>query len=205
MRWITLIGRLGTVILMTGLALGLVWLIPSAQTQSTYRTTSYVYPEKYSSFFSRTLTPQTGLHIAIESNGSLYVYILSIFENTIENWTMSWVKERFPSLNQLQIRSASTNVTVLNAVLESHSDIILWKSDATSEVSKEFYPTKVTDVIIVIANPSLSLVLAQLEFKAVTSLAPKARLLLSTQLLIPIGLVLAIPWIYFSRVRKSKS
>ena len=205
MRWITLLGRLGTVLLMTGLALGIVWLIPSAQMGSRYKGTSSIQPEKYTTFFSMMLTPQNGLYISIQSNDSLYVYLLNIFGSTLQNWTMSWVKEQFPSLKESQIWVASQNITVLNAILESHSDIVLWKSEATNTVSKEFFPTTVSNATIVIANPSLYMIRLESEFKQVTSLGPKGRILISTQLLIPIGFVLAIPWIYFNKVRKARS
>jgi len=194
MRWITLLGRLGTVTLMAGLALGLVWLIPSAQMGITFGGENRVLPEQYqTSYTGSTLTPQNGLSISIESNGTLIVYFLNIFQWDLQDWARTWVEQQFPNLTESEVWLSTSNMTVLNAFLESHSDVVLWKSDATTELSKEFFPTTVSNATIIIANPSVNYVTFQYEIKTVTSLAPKNRLLLSAQLLIPIGVVLAIP------------
>jgi len=205
MRRVTLMGRLGTVLLMTGLALGLVSLIPSAQMGSYIGSMSSVSPEKYEILYLpfSPLTPQSGIHISVESNSSFNVYLLGIFLSQFQDWTASWVREQFPNLQEYEFWSASHNMTVLNAFLESHPDTVLWKSDRTSKVSKEFFPDMVSNVTSIIANPSLSLVQYECEIRAITSLAPKERILLSAELLVPIGIVLAIPWTYFTKIRKT--
>jgi len=204
MRWIILMGRLGTVLLMTGLALGLVWLIPPAQMGSMSGGSFSILPEKYEGLYTTsTLTPQTGLCISIESNNSLQVYLLNTFQSHFQDWASAWVRERFPDLQDGEIWSASHNITVLNAFLGSHSDIVLWTSDISNKISKEFFPTTVSNVTTIFANPSLNPVWFEYEIREITSLAPKERILLSTQLLIPIGIVLAIPWLLCAKVRKA--
>jgi len=206
MSWATLIGRFGMVLLMTGLALGLVSIIPSAQVR-TYSEGmgGAVAPETYEfSLQFSLLTPQSGIHISVESNSSFDFYLLNVFTSQFQNWTMAWVKERFPNLQEYELRWASHNMTVFNAVLESNQDIVLWKSKTTNKISEDFFPPTVSNVTGIIANPSLNVVEYKWEITSITSLAPKARVVLLTQLLIPIGAVLAIPWVYSTRVRKPK-
>ncbi|MEM2914692.1 MAG: hypothetical protein QXH91_04755 [Candidatus Bathyarchaeia archaeon] len=204
MRWIILIGRLGTVLLMTGLALGIISLIPPATTGFTTSGSSPMPPEKYVFLHTTsTLTPQTGLYISIESNNSLHVYFLDIFLDDFQNWTTSWVREQFPNLEEPEVFVASRNITVLNAFLESHSDIVLWESDISNKLSKEFFPTTISNFTAVVANLSLNLVQFEWEIEVITSLAPKERILFSIHLLIPLGLVLTIPWIFFTKIKKA--
>jgi len=208
MRWTFLIARLGTVVLMTGLALGTVLLIPSAMRGSITQSFYYLPPEKYEflhdvSTLAPQLTPQTGLLISVESNSSFQIYLLRIFQGQFENWTTSWVRERFPYLNDYEVRAASFNITVLNAFLENHMDTVLWKSDLSSRVSKEFFPATVGNVTAILVNPSLSWVLCEWEIKEITTLAPRERVLLLTEILVPIGFVLAIPWLFFTKIRKT--
>jgi len=204
MRWIILIGRLGMVLLMTGLALGLVSLIPSAQMGFTSGASSSILPEKYEPLYTAsTLTPQTGLQISIESNSSLHVYILNAFLSDFQDWTTSWVRERFPNLEDPEVWWASRNITVLNAFLEAHTSVVLWESDMITDFSKEFFPSTVKNVTITLANPSLSIVHFEYEIKSITSLAPRERILLLTELLVPVGIVLAVPWLFLTKVRKA--
>lgn len=204
MMWPTLIGRLGMVFLCTGLALGLVSLIPSAQMGATYGGSSQIQAEKYTQLYLpySPLTPQSGVHIWVESDSSLNVYILGISPSDFQNWTASWVKEHFPELPEYEYWMASLNMSVLNAFLESRSESVLWQSGATSRVSTDFFPETVSDATGVVANPSSSQIDYSYEIKSLTSLAPKARMVLLTEVLLPLGAVLAVPWIYMSRFRK---
>jgi hypothetical protein len=204
MNWVTLIGRLGMVILMTGLALGLISVIPSVTT--TYSTTGgmmYVQPEKYDFFylFGR-LTPQLGAKISIKSNSSVDVYLLNVDVGDFQNWTMTWVAKQFPNLAGPDIWLESRNMTALNAFFQSHPDSVLWKNESSTSVSEEFYPSTDTNATGIIANPSLNAVQYTNEIGQVTSLAPKAKVVLLAEALIPAGFVLAIPWAYSTRKRK---
>lgn len=204
MKWVTLIGRLGMAILMTGLALGLVSLIPSVQMTTFSSGGTFVQPEKYDSFYEGQLTPQSGVKISIDSNSSVDIYLLSMDMRDFQNWTVTWVMQRFPNLTELELMPWSLNMTVLNAFLESHSDTVLWKSESATTISKEFYPNTDTNATGIIANPSLNLVPYTYEIVQVTSLAPKAKVVLLAEALIPVGVVLAIPWAYSTRMRKPR-
>lgn len=204
MRITALIGRIGMVLLSTGLALGLVSLIPSAQMGTTYGGSSQIQAETYTNMylpFSQ-LTPQSGVHMSVESGSSFNAYILGIFPGDFQNWTASWVKQHFPELPDYEYWMASLNVSVLNAFLESRPEAVLWQSGTTSRVSADFFPDTVTEVTGIVANPSPNQIDYTYEISPLTSLAPKARMVLLTEVLIPLGAVLAAPWIYTTRFRK---
>lgn len=206
MRWISLAGRMGTVLLMIGLALGLVSFIPAAPTGGfSAGGTGSMQPEKYDVLYTTSiLTPQTGLRISINTSREMHFYILNVFDGDFQEWAMSWVRERFPDLDESAVWWASRNVTVLDAFLESHLDAVLLESTVETKLSTEFFPTTVSNATNIIANPSLETVQFEYEIASITTLAPRGRTLLPAQLLIPIGLVLAIPWIFFTKIRKTQ-
>jgi hypothetical protein len=202
MRWITLLGRIGTVLLMVGLALALISLIPPATIGFTTRTKRPVMPEEYYIAHSRAYTPQTGLRITVKSNNSVYVYLLSASRLQIENWTRTWVKETFPDLDEAEIVLAMHNVTVLDEVLQIHPDVILRKSPSSANLSYDFFPSSVLNVTAIVVNPSSDLVETEFEITSITTLAPKERVIVPAQWLFPIGVVLAAPWLILTKTKR---
>jgi hypothetical protein len=187
MRWISVIGRTGTVFLMVGLALGLFFLIPPSQ--SPYRGGTFqVEAGEYVLMIERTvLTPESGIVISINSTRGVNAYILKI--DAFRNWWPGSLR----------------NLTILNTILQNSPDAVLWKSDTRNTVTKDFFPTVDLNASILAANPSVGL--AQVEWKVsnLMSIVPRYRFLFLLELIIPTGVVLAIPWIYYSRVRKDKT
>jgi len=206
MSWISL-GRLGTVLLMIGLALGLVSLIPPAPMGGFSSGGTQDAPqEKYTNLYTTsTITPQTGLLINVNASDELYAYVLNVFESDLQDWSTSWVREHFPNINETMLWWESRNLTVLDAFLESHSDAVVWKSDLFTRLSQEVFPTKVSNATVLVAHPSHDSVRFEYEIKSITSLAPRERTLLPAELLTVIGIALTIPWIFFTRIRKTPS
>lgn len=96
MRWITLLGRTGTVLIMIGLALVVVSLIPPA-TGSYSTHGGIIEPEKYRLAHSGDHTPQTGFQISVESTDDVDVYILGVSLDEVDNW-QTQVTEAYPDL-----------------------------------------------------------------------------------------------------------
>lgn len=203
MRWITLLGRTGTVLLMVGLSLALVSLIPPATIGFSSGTQGPISPNKYRIVHSQVYTPQTGLQISVESNSSVNVYLLGVSRRELENWTRTWVKETYPNLEEPQIWDAMLNVTVLDKVLQTRSEVVLWTSPPSKDLSHDFFPANVLNITAIVANPSLSTVEVKTEIKGITALAPRERVIVPAQLLIPLGIVLAIPWLISSKIKRS--
>ena len=85
MRWITLLGRIGTVILMIGLALLVFSLIPSGA-GSQFGWSQPIGPEQYMLEELGVYSPQTGLQISVESTDNIHVYLLGVNSVELDNW-----------------------------------------------------------------------------------------------------------------------
>jgi len=228
MRWITLLGRIGTVILMIGLALLVAWLIPSgAGFQSTW--SQPIEPEQYMIRELRVYSPQTGLQISVNSTDNVHVYILGVSLVELDNWR-TLVREAYPDLDEIFIRlwvvpmiffheaypeetppnlddpqtwDMMWDVAVLDKGLQTHPEIILWDPPPSSTFSHELFPADALDIMVIIANPSSSAVEVETEIRDLAAVAAKERVIVAARLLIPIGIALAIPWLVSKKVKKS--
>ncbi len=225
MRWITLLGRIGTVILMIGLALLVFSLIPSGagfQPQP-----QPIEPEQYMLWSLGVYTPQTGLQISVNSSDNVHVYLLGVSPVELDNWTtqigeaypvfgyglpasfavpLIFVREAHPGLNDTQIEGIMDvmwDVAVLDKGLQAHPDIILWDPPPSSTFSHELLPADTLDIMAVVANPSSNTVEVNMEIRDLAAVAAKERVILATRLLISIGIALAIPWLILRKVKKS--
>jgi hypothetical protein len=226
MRWITLLGRTGTVLLMVGLALIVVWVPPVG---SPYESSSSgpMSAETYKIEHSGVYRSQTGFEISVESSESLRVYLLGLTSLELENWRtqvreaypdlddmwlrvftvpLTFVREAYPDLDDPQIEDIMPivwNVSVLDKGLQTHPEVVLWQSPPSSSLSHEFFPADVLTVSVIVANPSSSNVTVRTKIRDLAALAPKERVILPALLLISIGIALAIPWLISGKVKKS--
>ena len=226
MRWITLLGRIGTVILAIGLALLIAWLIPSGS-GSWSGWSQPIEPEQYIIERLGVYSPQTGFQISVESTDNIRVYLLGVNSVELDNWRTS-VREAYPDLDDMWIRIFPVplifvreaypdlddphiedimdivwNVAVLDKGLQTHPEIILWDPPPSSSFSHELFPADTLDIMAVVANPSSNTVEVETRITDLTALAPKERVILPAILLISIGIALAIPWLISKKVKKS--
>ena len=226
MRWITLLGRTGTVILMVGLALILVSLPPPASPSQSSGSGS-MSAEEYKIEHSGVYRPQTGFQISVESTDNVRVYLLGVGLLEFNNWKtqvreaypdlefmlsdffvvpLIFVREAYPDLDNPQIEDIMDimwNVAVLDKGLQRHPEIVLWESPPNSTLSHEFLPADVLYITVIVANPSPDRVEVETKIRDLTVLAPKERVTLPALLLISIGIALAIPWLILRKVKKS--
>ena len=226
MRWITLLGRTGTVILMVGLALVLVSLPPPASPSQSKHAGS-ISPEEYEIEHSGVYRPQTGFQISVESTDNVRVYLLGVSPLEFDNWKtqvreaypdlddmlldsfvvpLIFVREAYPDLDVPQIWDIMDivwNISVLDKGLQTHPEIVLWQSPPSSTLSHEFFPADVLTITVIVANPSTGNVTVETEIRDLTVLAPKERVTLPALLLISIGIALAIPWLILRKVKRS--
>ena len=227
MRWITLLGRIGTVILMIGLALLVFSLIPSGA-GSQFGWSQPIGPEQYMLEELGVYSPQTGLQISVESTDNVRVYLLGLSLLEFDNWRTQVVEaypdsatifhpytvpllffheaypeQPFPDLFGPQTQNMVWNVTVLDKGLETHPEIILWDPPQGSTFSHELFPEDVLNMMAVVANPSSNTVEVDWKVKEIAAVASKDRIIVAARLLIPIGIVLTIPWLILRKVKKS--
>jgi hypothetical protein len=231
MRWVTLLGRIGTVILMIGLALLVFSLIPSgAGFQSAW--SQPIAPEQYMLEELRVYSPQAGLQISVESTDNVHVYLLGVSPVELDNWRTllmetypdsdpylemfiysytvpmiffheAYPEETPPNLDDPQTWDMMWDVAVLDKGLQTHPEIILWGPPPGSTFSHELFPADALDIMAVVANPSSNTVGVDMEMKEIAAVAPKERVIVAARLLIPIGIALAIPWLILRKVKKS--
>ena len=191
-RWMTFLGRGGTVFITMGLALLLVSRMPSDPLASAHFYT--VIPPKVSQranlqFYSHgqpsqpsyeiLLTPQQGLRILIWTNGTTDAYILEVNSQIFYQW----------------VGDDILNVTDLEEFLEANPSVIGWSGEAhNGYIEHEYVPTKVTNATLVFSNPSSEYVRVDVEVTHISRLARiKTRNL--AQWGIPLGFVLSLPWL----------
>jgi hypothetical protein len=226
MRWITLLGRTGTVLLMVGLALIVVWVPPAGSPHESSSSGS-MSAEEYKIEDSGVYRSQTGFQISVESSESLRVYLLGLTSLELEDWRaqvreayanlddiwikaltvpLIFVKEAYPDLEDPQIEDIMDivwNVSVLDKGLQTHPEIVLWQSPPSSTLSHEFFPADVLTVTVIVANPSSHNVTVRTKIRDLATLAPKERVIVPAVLLISIGVALAIPWLISRKAKKS--
>jgi|GEM_PF-1609122 len=231
MRWVTLLGRIGTVILMIGLALLVFSLIPSgAGFQSAW--SQPIEPEQYMLEELRVYSPQAGLQISVESTDNVHVYLLGVSPVELDNWRTllmetypdsdpylemfiyshtvpmiffheAYPEETLPNLDDPQTWDVMWDVAALDKGLQTHPELILWAPPPGSSFSHELFPADALDIMAVVANPSSDTVEVDMEMKEVAAVAAKERAIVAARLLISIGIALAIPWLILRKVKKS--
>lgn len=202
MTWTNLIGRIGTVLLMIGLALAIISFTPSATFGYEIGQTWWLTPEKYQVIHSSVYTPQTGIQITVDSNSTVKLYILGVSAFELEDWTLNWVNETYPGLEGYRMWDAISNLTALEKFLQAHPHAVLWESTLEQSISRSYFPSTVLNVTLIVANPTLNSAEVETKIAQKTALAPNERVAIPALCLIPIGVVLAIPWMIRGKVKK---
>jgi len=194
-RWIIFFGRGGTVLMSIGFALLLVSLIPPAQLGSS-KGGGWIGLKMFQTYFERVLTPQQGLEVTINASGTLTVYILEVSIQTLYDWISEHYSEQETPFYDYN------NVTRLEEFLEANPDSIGLQKEMR-EGKIEYIPTKVTNATLVFSNPSSVSVEYMYEASLTAIVAPGTKVRNLAQWTIPIGFVVALPWL--AQVWKKKS
>lgn len=224
MRWVTLLGRIGTVILMIGLALLVASRIPLDTGYSGIR--GPISPEEYRIEHSQVYAPQTGFQISVESTDNIRVYLLGVRPVELDNWQtqvveaypdlplmtdrfimpLVFLREAYPDLDDPQIPDIMDimwDIAVLDKGLQTYPEIILWDPPPSTTLSHEFISTDELYITVMVANPSSNTVEVATKVTDLTALAAKERVVAAARLLVSIGIALAIPWLVSKKVKKS--
>lgn len=202
-RWIALLGRVGTVLLVIGLALTVVSLIPPARTGFRGSSSGTLGPARCKiTSYSDVYSPKYGLQLSVESSNPIYFYLLDVRAHELVDWVKDWYTEHFLNLTELDIQRRVYNNSVLEAYLQAYPESILLEETVDGEWSRNFFPTKVANATLVVSNPSLNRVDVSIEFGGIAALAARERVLTPAQWLIPLGILFAIPWGYI-RIKKT--
>ena len=187
-RSIIFLGRGGTILVSVGVALLLVSLIPSAQL-STQGGKTAVPPKWVQPSIEQILTPQQGLQIIVTTNGTLDVYILEVSSQVLYE----------------EVDDDFLNLTDLEKFLEANSSLIAWHNEVNNgTIEHEYVPTKVTNATLVFSNPSSEYVPVDFVVSVTSRIAPGTKVLNLAQWVIPIGLMISLPWLIQMWKRRTK-
>lgn len=186
-RRIVLLGRGGTVLIAIGCATLLASLMPSASIGS-FGGGGSLMGKTWEWVSERILTPQQSLSVSITANNTIKVYLLEVSYQTIINW----INENYPqSPEPLHFQE-----TYLMDFLETNPQTkAMEKIAGNGKTTLEYIPTKITNITLILHNPNPGFVKFNIEGSVFQTIVPKAKMQTLSQIIIPLGFVLAIPWI----------
>lgn len=197
-RGIYLAGRTGTSLFLIGLAFWLVYLIPSASFNSGSSASGQIAPEMYQGQHVTPLSATLGVHLEAHGNQSFRVVLLGVDYFSFFNWTYAWARDHggipYPPG---QVYSGQENYTTLEAYINQFPGNVL--VDATGTASnpaiKDYTPTADTNATFTLANPTMQPLNMSYTIKYTATVAPQGSTLLISEILMPAGIVLALPWL----------
>jgi hypothetical protein len=186
-RWTLLLGRIGTTVIVIGLALLLVSLIPAMEIMGG---SNMFFPPSISSktwgtLYEGILTELQMLRLTVTANGTLDVYVLEVSSQEITQWinrTYSW--------------SMVNNATGFDEFLNSHPASVMWHGEINNgTISYEYAPTKITNMTLDVSNHSPDNVTINYTWTLFGSVAPVSKVQTLSAFAIPIGFVFTLPWL----------
>jgi|GEM_PF-6912046 hypothetical protein len=191
MKLTIIIGRLGAILFMVGLALAVAASFPPGRIGQTSGE-EQLHLKSFEIFSSAPISSQEELFVSVRANNSVRVYLLNVSESYFMSWASSWVSERFPNLEGYEAWVALRNITVFDAFLENNPNMLLWSSNLSNVVSKNIYFEKATNCTVVVTAPSEPVYLLY-ELTTRVYLVPKGSSF-KAQLIMISSIVLMIPW-----------
>jgi uncharacterized membrane protein len=177
-RGINILGRGGTTLIAISLALLLVSLIPQVRTFQA-KGTEFLSPGEDRLVFNQlNITPHQEVQLTVTVEGKVTVYLLEksleyrIFNGTIDYWF---------------------NVTDL----QENPDQIIWEDEVENgEYTRSYNPSRVMNATIIVYNqPDSEEAYLQYDLELRNALAPKEKAQNIAYLAVPIGVIMATPWI----------
>ena len=206
-RWIILLGRIGSVLLVIGLSFMLISLILMSGQKA--GPIFPLFPSQWSSFSggSQMLIchPSKGLSVSLTTNNSLQLYFINMHPQQLREWAMSWVREHNPSLNESQVSSKMRTAPVLEAFLQVHPENVLLNEVANGKLFIEYFPQKVVNITIVVYNSLTTSTSINMELVSISTLIPRQNAVPIAEVLIAFGVVSVLPLTVMKIKSRSRS
>jgi len=195
-RWIGLLGRIGTVLTVVGLAMVLVYFIPPITSGYSSTISQYLEPETFATQTSQVYNPQSGVRLELDTNGTLDMYAFEISSSSIYEWLGTYAPRNWTALSTFQ------------TFKDQHTDLLIMQQQTPVGNSVvEYVPAKVENVTFIFVNPSpTDSVNLSLKLQGIQVKASQGRLSIAMEVTIPLGVILAIPWLlsYTKERRKQR-
>ncbi len=174
-----LLSRAGTVLIAIDLALLLVSILPSSG-PLTYTWNVPVGPDMFQPAYPiQVVTPQQSLRVNVTVQGTLDIFLLQLNRGTLTRET------------------TNSSAQSLQSFLQANPQTRIFSQRATNQslVLPEYLPTEVTNVTLVLSNPTQTPAKSIDIFALSESLAPEARVRTLAEWTMPLGLVATLPWV----------
>ena len=146
------------------------------------------------------ISPQFGIRVTAESNTSFQLILLDWVRFELEDLIESWMKEQFPRLNETQISRERRKTSFLELFLEANPEHVLLRDVLGPDQPYDFFPSRATNVTVVLANPSPDQVLVEwVRVEGIATLVPRDRTLTPAGLLILFGVPLTLLQVFQRR------
>ncbi len=196
-RLTTILGRTGAVLMAAGLALVLLSMIPPRKVEmSDFSGAKVLESETFTiddTYIQEPLTPQNGLYLSIQANSSITLYVL----NLGKEYVYGWILARFPE----SLLSSTLNGSILEEFLNAHPDSVARRGDVVSEAVVQNVPARLMNVTVVFSNWGTQAASISYHGKLLNFIVPSERALNPAKFAVPVGLVLAVPWLVSARKR----
>jgi len=141
----------------------------------------------YGGYFS-ILTPQQELNVKLTCNGTVNAYLLKMDLNSV--------------LQAVNSSGSSRNATLLEGYLAANLETIAWQGQVT-DGTVDYTPTAIVNASLIFSNPTQNTIQVQYNGKILNLLAPANKARTISFGAIPIGFVLALPWLIDLRRRRN--
>lgn len=189
MRGIMVLSRAGTVLIAVDLALILVSILPSSG-PLTYTWNVPVGPEMFQPAYPiQLVTPQQSLRVNVTIQGTMDVLLLQLNVDTLAAGT------------------TNSSAQSLQSFLQANPQSRIFSQRATNQslVLPDYVPLEVTNVTLVLSNPTQITAKSIGSFALSESLAPEARVRTLAGWTLPLGLVATLPWLAETRKKKKRT
>lgn len=195
LRWIILLGRVGSVLLVIGLSFMLISQILMYGQKG--GPSGLQPPGRWFIFgWSSQMVichPSKGVTVSMTTNNTLQLYFINMHPQQLSAWAYSWVREHYPSLNGSQVLNRMNNKDVLEAFLMTHPEILL-NEGVNSKWFIEYFPPKVVNITMVLCNSLSTSASFNMEFASISTFVPRQNAIPVAEVLIAVGVVFALPF-----------
>ena len=195
-RWIALMGRIGSVLLVIGAVLALVAVTPPAPPGYTSSTGTSLRPGTYyGNPFTRVYSASAGLRLVTSSNTTLTLYLIETDYQEFSLWVGFWLDENFPGLDGEKKVISTYNSTVLEAYIEAHPEEVLLEREISGDETTDYFPQSPTNVTAFLSNPSEGWVDMDVRMAGISGLVPRDRVAAPTLSIVILGAMLVLTWV----------
>lgn len=207
-RSLSLLGRLGTVIIFVSIAILLSsgigpTRIYGSSNSGTIPANSFnillgplFYPYSTSPYLQN-LTPQNIARISMNATSSVNAYLMEGNRSVLENW----IRVNHPE--QPANSSQSPKTVVLGEFIQANPSLILWQGQGEN-IRLDYMPSQIMNLTVIVSNPNDNSVNLKYSVNVDYGFASISRMRSVAIWALPIGLLFALPWATLKIMQRRK-